>query len=88
MKSPGVRISSGALRGRRLEVPAGIRPTEQKVREALFSIWGERLAEGVVLDLFAGSAAVAIEAISRGAFSVTVVESIPRGNHNVPAVGL
>lgn len=75
MKSPGVRISSGALRGRRLEVPAGIRPTEQKVREALFSIWGERLAEGVVLDLFAGSAAVAIEAISRGAFSVTVVES-------------
>lgn len=75
MRSPGVRISSGSLRGRRLEVPAGIRPTEQKVREALLSIWGERLAEANVLDLFAGSAAVAIEAISRGAFSATAVES-------------
>ena len=70
-----MRISSGSLRGRRLEVPAGIRPTEQKVREALLSIWGERLAEANVLDLFAGSAAVAIEAISRGAFSATAVES-------------
>ncbi len=45
-KSPGIRISSGELKGRRLEVPAGIRPTEQKVKEALFSIWGERLAGG------------------------------------------
>lgn len=75
MKPPGVRISSGALRGRKLEVPAGIRPTEQKVREALFSIWGELLPEANLLDIFAGSAAVAIEAISRGAFAVTVVES-------------
>lgn len=75
MKPPGVRISSGSLRGRRLEVPAGIRPTEQKVREALFSIWGERLAEADVLDLFAGSGAVAIEALSRGAGFVTAVES-------------
>ncbi len=74
MKSPGVRVSSGALRGRKLEVPAGIRPTEQKVREALFSIWGERLREAIVLDLFAGSGAVAIEAISRGASAATLVE--------------
>jgi len=74
-KSPGIRISSGELKGRRLEVPAGIRPTEQKVKEALFSIWGERLAEAAVLDLFAGSGAVAIEAISRGALEVTVVEA-------------
>lgn len=75
MKSPGVRVSTGSLRGRRLEVPPGIRPTEQKVREALFSIWGARLEQANLLDLFAGSAAVAIEAISRGAFAVTVVES-------------
>lgn len=75
VKPPGIRISSGALKGRKLEVPAGIRPTEQKVREALFSIWGERLAEAIVLDLFGGSGAVAIEAISRGAFEATVVES-------------
>ncbi|MEO8197884.1 MAG: 16S rRNA (guanine(966)-N(2))-methyltransferase RsmD [Thermoanaerobaculia bacterium] len=75
MKPPGVRVSSGALRGRKLDVPAGIRPTEQKVREALFSIWGERLTEATVLDLFSGSGAVAIEAVSRGALAATAVES-------------
>lgn len=75
MKSPGIRVSSGLLRGRKLEVPDGIRPTEQKVKEALFSIWGERLAEATFLDLFAGSGAVAIEAVSRGAFAATLVES-------------
>lgn len=75
MKSPGIRVASGAMKGRKLEVPAGVRPTEQKVREALFSIWGERLAEATVLDLFAGSGAVAIEAISRGALATTLVES-------------
>jgi 16S rRNA (guanine(966)-N(2))-methyltransferase RsmD len=75
VKPPGLRISSGSLRGRRLEVPAGIRPTEQKVREALFSIWGAALADANVLDLFAGSGAVAIESVSRGALSATAVES-------------
>lgn len=75
MRPSGVRISSGSLRGRKLEVPAGIRPTEQKVREALFSIWGDRLEDADVLDLFAGSAAVAIEAVSRGAGHATAVES-------------
>jgi len=79
MKSPGIRVSSGVLRGRKLEVPEGIRPTEQKVREALFSIWGERIAEAALLDLFAGTGAVGIEAVSRGAFAVTLVES----NHRV-----
>lgn len=74
-RSPGIRVSSGELKGRKLEVPDGIRPTEQKVKEALFSIWGERLAEAILLDLFGGSGAVAIESISRGALEVTVVES-------------
>jgi 16S rRNA (guanine966-N2)-methyltransferase len=68
-------VASGALKGRRLGVPEGIRPTEQKVREALFSIWGERVANAALLDLFAGSGAVGIEAVSRGAFHVTLVES-------------
>ena len=77
MKSPGIRVSSGVLKGRKLEVPDGIRPTEQKVREALFSIWGQRLAEAALLDLFAGTGAVGIEAVSRGAFSVSLVESQP-----------
>lgn len=75
MKPIGLRIASGALRGRRLKVPAGIRPTEQKVREALFSIWTDRLFEATLLDLFAGSGAVGIEAVSRGAAEVTFVES-------------
>ena len=74
-KSPGIRISSGATQGPQARGADGIRPTEQKVKEALFSIWGERLAEATMLDLFGGSGAVAIEAISRGALEVTVVES-------------
>ena len=100
MRSPGVRISSGSLKGRTLEVPTGVRPTEQKVREALFSIWGERLLEASFLDLFAGSGAVAIEAISRGALQATLVESsravvaalkrnaafLPVGTHRLLAV--
>jgi 16S rRNA (guanine966-N2)-methyltransferase len=75
VKPAGLRVASGALRGRKLGVPDGIRPTEQKVREALFSIWGDRLPEASLLDLFAGSGAVGIEAVSRGAFGVTLVES-------------
>ncbi len=75
MRSPGIRVSSGALKGRQLEVPGGIRPTEQKVREALFSIWGERTAAAAFLDLFAGTGAVGIEAVSRGAFGATLVEA-------------
>lgn len=45
------------------------------MREALFSIWAERLPESVVVDLFAGTGAVGIEAVSRGALGVTLVES-------------
>jgi 16S rRNA (guanine966-N2)-methyltransferase len=75
VKSPGVRVSSGSLRGRNLEVPDGVRPTEQKVREALFSILGDRLRDASLLDLFAGSGAVGIESVSRGALSATLVES-------------
>jgi pantetheine-phosphate adenylyltransferase/16S rRNA (guanine(966)-N(2))-methyltransferase RsmD len=69
-----LRVIAGRLGGRRLRVPAaGVRPTGERVREALFA----RLAdlEGVrVLDLFAGSGALGIEAISRGAASVVFVE--------------
>ncbi len=75
MKPPGIRVASGSLRGRKLEVPDGVRPTEQKVREALFAIWRERIAEAALLDLFAGTGAVGIEAVSRGALTVTLVES-------------
>lgn len=75
MKGGGIRVSGGNLRGRRLEVPAGIRPSEGKIKEALFSIWADRLSAASFLDLFAGSGAVGIEALSRGALTATFVEA-------------
>jgi 16S rRNA (guanine966-N2)-methyltransferase len=71
---PGVRITGGEFRGRSLAVPPGARPTEGRVREALFSIWSDRLDGARVLDLFAGSGAVALEAIGRGALSALAVD--------------
>jgi 16S rRNA (guanine(966)-N(2))-methyltransferase RsmD len=59
-------------------VPKGIRPTEGKVREALFSIWYERVDGKRFLDLFAGSGAVGLEALSRGAREVVFVERFSR----------
>jgi 16S rRNA (guanine966-N2)-methyltransferase len=70
----GVRLSGGRHRGRHVAVPAGARPTEGRVREALFSIWNERLDGARVLDLFAGSGAVALEALGRGALSALAVD--------------
>lgn len=69
-----LRISGGRLRGLKLEVPAGVRPTSGRLREALFDIWGGRLDGCRFLDLFAGSGAVGLEAASRGAASVRLVE--------------
>ncbi len=72
----GPAISGGSLRGRRLLVPAGAstRPTRAIVREALFSMLGERIRGAEVLDLFAGSGALGLEALSRGAARATFVE--------------
>lgn len=76
MKRPNqVRITGGSLRGHSVPVPPRARPTEGRVREALFSIWQERIEDARVLDLFAGSGVVALEAVSRGALHVTCVES-------------
>jgi 16S rRNA (guanine966-N2)-methyltransferase len=74
---PGVRVTGGAFRGRGLAVPAGARPTEGRVREALFSIWREPLAGARFLDLFAGSGVVGLEAAGRGALSVVCVDESP-----------
>jgi len=71
-----VRVIAGRFGGRTLVAPRGraTRPTGDRVREALFSILGS--VEGVrVLDLFAGSGALAIEALSRGAVEATLVDS-------------
>ena len=73
----GVRLSAGTLKGRSLSVPPGVRPTEARVREALFDILGPRLAGKSLLDLFAGSGAVGLEALSRGARSVCQVDIDP-----------
>jgi 16S rRNA (guanine966-N2)-methyltransferase len=70
-----VRVVAGLYRGRPLKAPPGTdtRPTADRVREALFSILGP--VDGLaVLDLFAGSGALGIEALSRGAASATFVE--------------
>jgi 16S rRNA (guanine966-N2)-methyltransferase len=74
---PQLRLSGGEYGGRRLEVPAGVRPTEGRVREALLSIWQPRLRGARWLDLFAGSGAVGLEALGRGAVSVVFVEGDP-----------
>lgn len=73
-----MRVIAGALGGRRLVAPAGrdTRPTSDRVREALFSILGP-LDGARVLDLFAGSGALGIEALSRGAASAVFVERAP-----------
>jgi 16S rRNA (guanine966-N2)-methyltransferase len=71
-----LRIVGGRHRGRRLRFPAGveIRPTPDRVRETLFNWLQPRIADARVLDLFAGSGALGIEALSRGAAHVTFVE--------------
>jgi 16S rRNA (guanine966-N2)-methyltransferase len=73
------RIIAGRYGGRRIGAPpgAGTRPTSDRVREALFSILGARVAGARVLDLFAGSGALGLEALSRGADAVTFVETAP-----------
>ena len=76
-----MRVIGGAFRGRRLTAPTGstVRPTSDRVREAIFDIlFSLGGVEGMqVVDLFAGSGALGIEALSRGAASVTFVEREP-----------
>lgn len=71
-----MRVIAGMYGGRALKAPAGsaTRPTSDRVREALFSILGVRVQGARVLDLFAGSGALGVEALSRGAESVVFVD--------------
>lgn len=75
-----MRISGGELCGRKLKVPPGekVRPTQDRVREALFSMLMNVIPDAVFIDLFAGSGSVGLEAYSRGARNVTWVEKDPR----------
>ncbi len=71
-----IRVVGGELRGRRLAVPArGVRPTSERTREAVFDVLGPALVAGArVLDLYAGTGALGIEALSRGAAFADFVE--------------
>ena len=75
-----MRVIAGSHRGRLLSGPEGtvLRPTSDKVRQAIFSILGAHVVGGRFLDLYAGTGAVGIEALSRGATSATFVESDPK----------
>jgi 16S rRNA (guanine966-N2)-methyltransferase len=86
-----LRIVAGELKGRRLATPprgADVRPTADRVREAIFSILGD-VSGARVLDLYAGTGALAIEALSRGAGSATLVDKRPDlARRNVADLGL
>lgn len=70
-----IRITGGRLRGRKLNVPRrGVRPTTNRVRESIFSVIGEEIEGSSVLDLFAGTGVLGLEALSRGAANVVFVE--------------
>jgi 16S rRNA (guanine966-N2)-methyltransferase len=71
-----MRVIAGLAKGMPLAVPrAGVRPTADRIREAIFSSLGARVVGALVLDLFAGTGALGLEAASRGAASVMFVEN-------------
>ena len=87
-----MRIISGSAKGRKLFAPAGdeTRPTSDKIRGSLFNIIGQRVVDAQVLDLFGGTGALSLEAVSRGAeyavivdASRTAIEMIRRNAQNV-----
>ncbi len=69
-----LRITGGNLKGRKLYIPSFIRPTQNKVKKAIFDILGDQVIDSIFLDLFAGSGNVGIEALSRGAKFCVFVE--------------
>jgi 16S rRNA (guanine(966)-N(2))-methyltransferase RsmD len=86
-----MRIVAGELKGQRLVAPRGwkVRPTADRVREAIFSALGERVEGAVVLDLFCGTGALAIEALSRGAERAVLVDRDTRAAlGNIERLGL
>jgi 16S rRNA (guanine966-N2)-methyltransferase len=89
-----MRVVAGLYGGRRLVAPAGsaTRPTSDRVREALFSVLGASVQGARVLDLYAGSGALGIEALSRGAASAVFVDHAPKAiaavRANLEALGI
>ncbi|HTN22898.1 MAG TPA: 16S rRNA (guanine(966)-N(2))-methyltransferase RsmD [Solirubrobacteraceae bacterium] len=89
-----MRVVAGLYGGRRLVAPAGsaTRPTSDRVREALFSVLGASVQGARVLDLYAGSGALGIEALSRGAAAAVFVDHAPKAiaaiRANLEALGI
>lgn len=93
MQKPQTRIITGSLKGRALELPGytTVRPTRERVRQALFNMLASRMefAGATVLDLFCGSGAWGLEALSRGAAKVLLVDNDLRAaERNVKALAL
>lgn len=77
-----MKITSGIVKGRKItfsktKIGNPLRPTSEKVRQAIFNILGNKIVDSVFLDLYSGTGAVGIEAISRGAKSVIMIDSDP-----------
>jgi len=85
-----LRVIAGSAGGRKLVAPkGGARPTTDRLKEALFSSLGARVHDATVLDLYAGSGALAIEALSRGAARATLVDRDTRAAvGNIERLGL
>lgn len=86
-----MRVIAGDLKGQRLVAPRGwkVRPTSDRAREAIFSVLGARVLDAAVLDLYCGTGALAIEALSRGAAHATLVDRDTRAAlGNVERLGL
>ena len=69
-----MKILGGTLKGRNFYMPAGIRPTQDTLRQCIFDILGHDMSDKMWLDVFAGSGSVGFEALSRGAQFVTLIE--------------
>jgi 16S rRNA (guanine(966)-N(2))-methyltransferase RsmD len=82
-----MRVIAGRVKGHHLQAPRGMqtRPTSDKVREAIFDILRDRFVDGLALDLFAGSGALGIEALSRGACGAVFVEQRPAACQTIRA---
>src|SRR5512134_3252614 len=89
-----MRVTGGTGRGKRLKAPPGlgVRPTSDKVKQALFNILGQKVAGAAFLDLFAGAGGIGIEALSRGAGRVVFVDGSRRSleviRENIEQTGL
>jgi 16S rRNA (guanine966-N2)-methyltransferase len=89
--SGALRLHGGDARGRHLAAPRGIRPTQGMVVEAIFNMLGAEVIGAAVIDLFAGSGALGLEALSRGAARATFVdesdESVRAIRRNLETLG-